>query len=245
MKAITKEYLVRQLHNFDDVILENKYLQDGEADVNVIESVKVNGTALTPDSNKAVNVEAVTSVTVNSSSDGVTNTNGAVNIELPAAVEYTIAKAATAQTGYLATYTLQADGVDVGAAINIPKDFLVKSATLETVATDDDPVTGYVVGDKYIDFVINTINSDETAQHLYLNVKDLFNPYVAGNGLVLTGNSFSVVAASNGGINVDANGVAVKLDTTVGGLIVGANGLAVDFETVDIDFTTEYNNYSV
>lgn len=255
MKAITKEYLIRQLQNFDDVILEDKYLQIGAADKNVIESVKVNGTALTVDANKAVNVEAVTSITLNGSADGVTNTNGAVNVELPAAVQYKIAEAATAETGYLKTYKLQANTGDAGAyvdvsgaaSINIPKDFLVKSATLGEVETDDDPVAGYEVGDKYLDFVINTkgVDEAETDEHIYINVKDLFNPYLAGVGLALNGNTFSVAVAANGGLAVDANGVAVKLDNTIGGLVVGANGLAVDFETVDIDFTTEYNsNYS-
>ena len=251
-KAITKEYLIRQLQNFDDVILEDKYLQ----------GVQVGGVDLVKDS------------------------NGKVNIVFPDAVSYKIAKATTAEEGYLATYTLQAntgtagayEDVSGAAAINIPKDFLVKSATLETVDTADEPVEGYLVGDKYLDFVINTKGDDEaeTDTHIYINVKDLFNPYTAGNGLDLTSGEFSVVAATNGGLEVTASGVAVdiadnslkadssglavkvksnsgvevtsdgiaaKLDTTTGGLVVSSAGLAVDFETVDIDFTTEY--YSV
>ena len=256
-KAITKEYLLQQLQNFDSVILEDKYLQ----------GVQVGGVDLVKDS------------------------NGKVNIVFPEAVEYKITKADTATSGYVATYTLQANTGESGAyvdvsgadAINIPKDFLVKSATLETVDTADDPVTGYVVGDKYIDFVINVYSDgddsgSETDEHIYINVKDLFNPYTAGNGLVLTGNSFSVVAKTNGGLAVDTNGVsvavgdnslqtdasglsvkiksnsgvettsdgvAVKLDTTTGGVLTGASGLYVDFETTDIDFSSYTSGTSV
>lgn len=253
-KAITKEYLLQQLQNFDDVILEEKYLQ----------GVKVDGVELQKDA------------------------NGKVDIVLPAAVQYKITKAATAEEGYLSTYTLQANTGDQGAyvdvagaaAINIPKDFLVKSATLETVDTADTPVAGYAVGDKYLDFVINTkgVEEAEIDTHIYINVKDLFNPYTAGNGITLYGNEFSIVTKTNGGLAVDANGVAVavgddslqtdanglsvkikansgvettvdgvavKLDSTNGGILTGADGLYVDFEDTDIDFATEYETPSV
>ena len=242
-KAITKEYLIRNLKSFDGEILENKYLQiEDEA----VKQVKLNGTALVPDANAAVDVEAVTSITLNGSDEGITNVSGAVNIELPAAVQYKIAEQATAETGYLKTYTLQANTgaegayVDVtGAAkINIPKDFLVKSATLETVTVDDQPVAGYRVGDKYLDFVINTKGAEEaeTDTHIYINVKDLFNPYTAGNGLTLSGNEFAAVAKTNGGLGVDANGIYVDVKAN-GGLVADATGLYVDFEDTDIDFS--------
>ena len=89
-----------------------------------IDTIKVNGTALTP-------------------------VDGAVDVLV--AVE----KKATANTGYAASYTIKANGVALTPDIDIPKDFLVKSATLETVTTADVPYQGAVVGDKYIDFVVN------------------------------------------------------------------------------------------
>lgn len=62
-------------------------------DVNVIETVKVNGTALTPDSNKAVNISAVTSfngstgaVTYSAPVTSVNGNTGAVVLNIPAAV---------------------------------------------------------------------------------------------------------------------------------------------------------------
>ena len=250
-KAITKEYLLRQLKNFDDVILEDKYLQIGDADVNVIEEVQLNGSALTV-TDKAVNVQAITGVKVNNTA--LTPDAGVVNVEIPAATQYKIAAQSTAEEGYLATYTLQANTGTAGAyedvtgaaKINIPKDFLVKSVSLETVSTADEPVSGYEVGDMYIDFVVNTKDaSDSTgATHLYLLVSDLIDAYTAGNGLDLTSGAFSVVAKTNGGLGVDANGVYVDVKSN-GGLIADATGLYVDFEDTDINFATEWDSVSI
>lgn len=58
--------------------------------------------------------------------------------------------------------------------INIPKDYLVRSATIEVVDTADEPYSGAEVGDKYIDFVINTKDGDTgTPQHIYIALDDL------------------------------------------------------------------------
>ena len=98
-----------------------------------------------------------------------------------AAPEYTIAQQQTAESGYAATYYMTKDGTQVGSKINIPKDFLVKSASVETVETADTPYSGAVVGDKYIDFVINAKDSSATAEHLYLPVNDLVDVYTSGS----------------------------------------------------------------
>lgn len=98
----------------------------------------------------------------------------------------------TAETGYVKTYVIKQGGVQVGSKINIPKDFLVKSATVETCEVDDVPVEGYEVGDKYIDFVINTRDNTGIDEHIYINVKDFISIYTAGNGLVLANNEFSI-----------------------------------------------------
>ena len=202
-KAITKEYLERQLHNFEDDVLDEKYLQ--------LTKVLVNNVAVTPDP-----------------------TEHTVNIEIPEGHLYKIAEQSVAETGYLKTYTLQAntgaggayEDVTGAAKINIPKDFLVKSVTLETCTVADVPVAGYKVGDKYIDFVINTIDNDETGTHIYLLVSDLIDVYTAGNGIDITNSEISVVAKTDGGLAVDANGVYI------------------DFEDTDIDFSN-WDSYSV
>lgn len=74
----------------------------------------------------------------------------------------------------LTTYTLAQGGTTVGT-INIPKDYLVRSAEIEVVDTADEPYEGAVVGDKYIDFVINTKDGQGTgtAQHIYIPLNEL------------------------------------------------------------------------
>lgn len=105
-------------------------------------------------------------------------------VTVPAAAEYTIAKLTTAETGYLATYQLQKDGTGVGAKINIPKDYLVKSAAVKTSTGAGDP-SGFDTGVKYIDFTINTYDTQSgsgTESHIYLNVADLVDVYTSGSG---------------------------------------------------------------
>ena len=89
-----------------------------------------------------------------------------------------IEKAETPEDTFATTYKLKVKDATapegykyIGDPINIPKDMVVQSATLETCAEDDVPVAGFVTGDRYIDLLI--ANSDGT--HLYINVKDLVN----------------------------------------------------------------------
>lgn len=107
--------------------------------------------------------------------------------------EVTVEKLSTAETGYLSSYVIKQNDVQVGATINIPKDYLVKSAATHTVSTVNTPVTGYQVGDVYIDFVINTKDNSGTDEHLYLLVSDLIDEYTADEStLTLSSNTFSV-----------------------------------------------------
>ena len=143
------------------------------AQVNVLEKVKVNGTELTV-SNKAVNI------TIDSQS------------------EYTIAKLETAETGYAHTYVMTKDGTQVGAKINIPKDLVVQSGSVQTCATANNPVQGYKKGDKYIDLVLANSNNE----HIYILVSDLIDVYTNGTG----------ISISNNEISIDSTVVALKSD---------------------------------
>ena len=131
------------------------------------------------------------------------------NAEEVAIAEYSVVKLETATDGYLASYQLQKDGTPVGATINIPKDYLVKSASIKT-ATADDP-SGFAEGTKYIDFVVNTYDTDSGTgkeSHIYLNVQDLVDVYTAGNGIEISeANSISVKVIAENGLSVDASGV--------------------------------------
>lgn len=115
--------------------------------------------------------------------------------KIPTAAEYNIVKAEAAEEGFTASYNLTKDGANIGATINIPKDYLVKSATVKTVDTVDTPVAGYVVGDKYIDFVVNTTDGTGNESHIYLLVSELVDVYTAGDGVdVSVDNKISVIA---------------------------------------------------
>lgn len=91
----------------------------------------------------------------------------------------TVEKLATAESGYLSSYVVKQNGVQVGNTINIPKDFLVKSGSVKTVSTANNPISGYKVGDKYIDLVINVQEGTSTDSHIYILVSDLIDTPVA------------------------------------------------------------------
>lgn len=80
----------------------------------------------------------------------------------------------------LKVYTITQGSATVGA-INIPKDFLVKSGEVKTVGTAGEPYEGAVVGDKYLDFVVNTKDGSGNDTHIYIPVKDLTDVYIGGS----------------------------------------------------------------
>lgn len=86
-----------------------------------------------------------------------------------------------AEEGYIASYAVKQDGAQVGATINIPKDYLIKNAELKTCTEADKPVVGYKVGDKYMDFTINTVEGSGNESHIYINVNELFDAYTSGS----------------------------------------------------------------
>ena len=98
--------------------------------------------------------------------------------------------------------------------INIPKDYLVRSATIEVVETADTPYQGAVVGDKYIDFVLNTKDGDTgTPAHMYLPVNDLVDVYQGSQGSEITvtiGSSNTIQATVN---EIDGSKVIYEVGT--------------------------------
>ena len=144
--------------------------------------------------------------------------------------EISVEKQASPDSNYSATYVIKQNGVQVGSKINVPKDFLVKSASVETVDIADSPVSGYEVGDKYIDFVINTIDNDETAQHLYLLVTDLVDVYNADESTItLANNTFSI---KTGGVTLSH--LATSVQTSLGYADDWNNSPAKNITSTDI-----------
>lgn len=177
------------------------------AQVNKLESVKVDGTALTIDENKAVNIDLsayaktadmdkkVASVAAEDGSIAIGGTATAPTVKVaiaagednaltlaadglkvvvPAAAEYSIAKLEAANEGMSASYQLTKDGKNVGAIIDIPKDMVVKSGTVETYKAGSLP-TGVAEAGTYI--VLTLANATE--DKLYINVGGLIE-YVTG-----------------------------------------------------------------
>lgn len=126
---------------------------------------------------------------------------------------YGLEKLATATEGYLASYQFTKDGVAVGDKVNLPKDLVIKSATLETVTEADSPEAGYVVGDRYIDMIVNTVEGDGQATHIYVNVKDLVDNYTAGDGIDVTNNVISLKIKSGSALSVDAETGELQIAT--------------------------------
>ncbi len=127
-------------------------------------------------------------------SQGTNGLKAAVTI--PSAPEYTVEALATAETGYLKTYRLKKDGSYVGASINIPKDFLVKSGSVVvgnwdaagTTFSENASGTG-----KALKLVIATKDSSSDSSVIYINVKDLVDVYTAGDGIsVSSDNKISI-----------------------------------------------------
>ena len=104
---------------------------------------------------------------------------------------------------YAAIYHLTKDGVNTGAAINIPKDLFVKEGKVV-----DNP-TGQPAG-KYIELTLQN-----QANPIYINVADLVDAYTEGNGITIsTTNEISAKVVAANGLSVDASGIAMALATT-------------------------------
>ena len=147
--------------------------------------------------------------------------NDGLKVIAPTAAEYTCEKLTTAETGYAASYAIKKDGVQVGATINIPKDMVVSSGTVETKSTSG------AWGEAGTYLVLTLANA--TSDTVYINVGDLIE-YVTsgsqtGDQVVIAISSDHKVTATisagtitatelSSGVNADiAKGVAAKTAT--------------------------------
>ena len=153
-----------------------------------------------------------------------------------------VSKLETAEEGFAASYQVQVNGTKVGATINIPKDFLVKSASVKTSTVETAEAVGVPEGKKYIDFVINAIDSSETAQHLYIPLDDLFN-IEAGNGISVNGGTVSAKLADSSGLTSTTEGLSVsigkglkKVDGAIAVELSGGNGISVSDNSISVNY---------
>lgn len=154
----------------------------------------------------------------------------------------TVEKLQTAESGYFASYVVKQNNAQVGATINIPKDFLVKSGSVRAATAEDVALDSTLsVGEKLLDFVVNTIEGDGTASHIIIPVSDLVDVYTGSNGVAVDGsNNITAVvdSAANGNefLSVSATGLKVSgvssAIATAKSEVIGASGDAASADTV-------------
>lgn len=161
--------------------------------------------------------------------------------ELKKNLSVTVEALAEAEGDYLKTYVVKQGGVQVGAKINIPKDFVIKNASVKTCTENNKPVEGLNVGDKYIDLEVNVTEGTVTSTHLYLPIKDMVDAYEGGTTTTVkveigSNNeiSASVIDGSISYVKLSSD-VTDKFDTIDGTL----TGLRTDVNTISTDLGNE------
>ena len=99
-----------------------------------------------------------------------------LKVTVPAVPTYSMKKLDTATTGMSASYQLTKDGTGIGAVIDIPKDMVVKSGSVQTYEASALPA-GVAEAGTYIVLVLN--DAAETA--LYIKVDDLIEYVTSGS----------------------------------------------------------------
>lgn len=170
---------------------------------NADKSIVIGGTGVDP--NLKVNVSA-------DADNALKLTTNGLKVVVPDGAEYSMVKLAQARDGYLASYQMTKDGTNIGEVINIPKDYLVKSAEVKTSTGTGDP-SGFPAGTKYIDFTVNTYDTETgtgTESHIYLDVQSLVDVYTEGNGITISeANVISVKVKEANGLSLTSNGVTM------------------------------------
>jgi hypothetical protein len=254
------------LSNANDVAAAMAQLVQDEADILALQGAvnTLNGDVLVPGSVRYLIAEGfngLADIAATGKAEDVSIDDGAekftaTNVEdalaeLATAIEsfdgggaVTVTVASTPTEGYVKTYNINQNGSVVGV-IDIPKDLVVQSGTVETVTVADEPYTGAVVGDKYIDLVIQN-----QTNHLFIPVNSLVDIYtVTANApqvqLAISPNneiSASIVAGSIGTAEI-ADGAVTKaklsqavqnlIDGKVDEEVTGTNGSAYVFNEAD------------
>ena len=131
----------------------------------------------------------------------------------------------------LAKYIFKQGGTELTTAIDIPKDFLVKSAELKTCQVDGTP-EGFKHGEKYIDFVLNSKDGGNQESHVYLNVNDLVDVY---KGTSIDGKPITIDITDKNEISADIKDKSIATTHIALSAITSdrINGKAVTTGTID------------
>ena len=109
--------------------------------------------------------------------------------------EITVEKQAVAESGYASTYVIKQGGVPINPKINIPKDQMVRSASVETVGAtpnEKEAAASLATGDSYILLIVNTVDNDNGTD-LIIPIDSLFDLQKADEQtLTLNGDTYSI-----------------------------------------------------
>lgn len=195
-KMLSKLNIGGELYNIKDAEARTRLTQ-AEADIDALESGKQN----VIDASNKLAASYVSFAKDGSSKLTSTDVNAAL-LELEDAIEtggtgsiVNVVKKETAESGYFATYEITQGGEKRGVSINIPKDFLVKSASIkkgsECVPTQSP------ADHMFIDFVVNVKEGTVTDEHIFLDVAQLVDAYIGDEQTIhldASTNTFSVLA---------------------------------------------------
>ena len=153
------------------LIDEVKALADGKvASVGATDkSITVGGTATEPTVKVAISADEGNALSL--AADGLKVTIPKVTVP-----EYSMKKLDAPTTGMSASYQLTKDGTGIGAVIDIPKDMMVKSGSVQTYEAGSLPA-GVTEPGTYIVLVLN----DAAETKLYINVGNLIEYVTSGS----------------------------------------------------------------
>ena len=146
-------------------LAEGKVASVGATD----KSITVGGTATTPTVKVAISADEGNALSL--AADGLKVTIPKVTVP-----EYSMKKLDAATTGMSASYQLTKDGTGIGAVIDIPKDMMVKSGSVQTYEAGSLPA-GVAEPGTYIVLVLN----DAAETKLYINVGNLIEYVTSGS----------------------------------------------------------------
>jgi hypothetical protein len=146
--------------------------------------------------------------------NALTAVDGGLFVPTVVVPEYSIERQEIAEDGFTTSYKLKkivnGETSYVGDVINIAKDLVLKSATLETVVEENVPYAGATIGDPYICMVFN----DSNASNLYIPVNGLVDKFKAGTGISIENNIISVkIAANSHGLVAVDGAMSINLAT--------------------------------
>ena len=155
---------------------------------------------------------------------------------------YTMKKLDTATSGMSASYQLTKDGTGIGAIIDIPKDMVVESGTVETYAAGHLP-TGVTEPGTYIVLTLANATSDK----LYIPAAGLIEYVTGGSGkddaiqINVTADTHKVTATVKEGsltktmLSTEVQGLLGKAGTAVQTITTGSTNGTISVDGKDVE----------